>query len=115
MELDDLKSAWQVLDERLTANRALNISLLKDIKLTKARSALRPLEWLLWFELATASVAAVLLGSFLGEHWRLARFALPALALHVTAVWAIAATVAELHAVRTIDYASPVVVIQARS
>ena len=112
MELDDLKAAWQAMDVRIVANRALNISLLREIKLTTARSALRPLEWLLWLEMAAAAAVAVLVGGFLGEHWRLARFALPALALHVTAILVLAGTAAELHAVRTIDYAAPVVRLQ---
>ena len=43
MELDDLKSAWQSLDARLTRQGQLQFELLREQKLQQARRNLRPL------------------------------------------------------------------------
>ncbi len=45
MELDELKAAWQNLDRRLQQHDAINLQLLKETKLEKARGSLRPLVW----------------------------------------------------------------------
>ena len=45
MELDDLKSAWQLLDQRLERENTINLQLLRDRRLDKARNSLRPLRW----------------------------------------------------------------------
>ena len=43
MELDDLKSAWQSLDARLAQQNRLQLALLRDRGIDKARRNLRPL------------------------------------------------------------------------
>src|SRR6187402_919742 len=43
MELDDLKTAWTALDRRLERESAIHIALLRDRKLSRTRSSLRPL------------------------------------------------------------------------
>lgn len=48
------------------------------------------------FKSALAGVAVLWLGSFLGDHWRTARLALPALALYVAALVALAACIRQL-------------------
>lgn len=45
MELDDLKTAWQILDRRLERQSALNLHIFKQGKLDKVRSSLRRLYW----------------------------------------------------------------------
>ena len=45
MELDDLKSAWQTLDQRLQLDNTLKLQDLRERKLDKARDSLRPLFW----------------------------------------------------------------------
>ncbi|MGH8678458.1 MAG: hypothetical protein ACREUQ_08935 [Burkholderiales bacterium] len=45
MELDELKTAWQALDKRLERDSAINLQLLRDRRIEKARSSLRPLYW----------------------------------------------------------------------
>lgn len=45
MELDDLKSAWQSLDKQLERENTINLQLLRDRQLDKARNSLRPLRW----------------------------------------------------------------------
>jgi hypothetical protein len=43
MELDELKSAWKALDRRLERDAAINLQLLRERRLDKARGSLRPL------------------------------------------------------------------------
>jgi serine/threonine-protein kinase len=112
MELDDLKTAWGELDRRLETSLALNRSLFKELKLDKARSALGGLARVLWCELISGAVAALVLGSFLAGHLSDARFAIPAIVLQIAAILTIAACVWQLAVVGRIDYSAPVVTIQ---
>ncbi|HQE07730.1 serine/threonine protein kinase [Thermomonas sp.] len=45
MELDDFKSAWQILDRRLELDNRLKLHALHERSTHKARRALRPLVW----------------------------------------------------------------------
>jgi hypothetical protein len=112
MELDDLKTAWRELDRRLDTGLALNRRVLKELKLDRTRSALRRLARLLWYELFSGVLAALLLGSFLADHLDAARFAVPAIVLHVVVVFTIVASGRQLARIGRIDYSAPVVTIQ---
>jgi hypothetical protein len=67
MELDDFKSAWQALDQRLARDSAINLQLFRDHRLDKARSSLRPLFWgqvlQMGFGVAFIALAALLWSS----------------------------------------------------
>ena len=112
MELDDLKIAWRELDRRLETVLALDRRVLRELKLDKTRSALRRLTGLLVFELIAGVPAVLLLGSFLAEHYAVARFAAPALVLHAVALFTILASVRQLAMVARIDYSAPILTIQ---
>ena len=112
MELDELKAAWRAVDSRIEAGHALNARIFRELKLERTRSALRPLWWLLWTELAIGLGATVLLGAFLADHWQLARLAVPAIVLDLVAVLTIASAAAQLRLLSSLDYAQPVVAIQ---
>jgi hypothetical protein len=114
MELDELKAAWHVLDARIEVGHALNATVFRELKLERARSALRPLWWLVSTQLAISLGAVVLLGSFLADHWHVARFAVPAVLLDVTAVMSIVSAIGQLRVLNTIDYSQPVVAIQGK-
>ena len=45
MELDDMKQAWQQLNQRLDRQQALNLRLYREGRLDKLRHGLRPLIW----------------------------------------------------------------------
>ena len=45
MEPDELKTAWQALGRQLERNDAIQLQLIRDGKLGRARSNLRPLFW----------------------------------------------------------------------
>lgn len=45
MELDDLKTAWKMLDRKLERDNALRLAELRDRKAERMRHSLRPLAW----------------------------------------------------------------------
>jgi serine/threonine-protein kinase len=112
MELDDLKTAWRELDQRLERHNALNWRLVQELKRDRTQSALRPLTRLLVYELLSGIVAALLVGAFLGEHFRDPWYAIPAIVLHVVAVFTIGVAIWQLAWLGRIDYSAPVVAIQ---
>ena len=112
MEFDELKAAWHALDARIESGHALNAAVFTDLKLERARSALRPLWWLLSTQLAIALGAVVLLGAFLADHWQVPRFAVPAILLDLVAVMLIASTAGQLRVLSAIDFGNAVVTIQ---
>jgi hypothetical protein len=114
MEFDELKAAWHTLDKRIETGHALNAKVFTELKLERARSTLRPLWWLVSMQLAISLGAVVLLGSFLAGHWHLARFAVPAVLLDVTAVMSIVSAIGQLRVLNDIDYSQPVVAIQSK-
>lgn len=112
MEFDELKSAWRALETRIDAEHALNAKVFTELKLERARSALRPLWWLLSTQLAIALSAVVLLGTFLADYWQVPRFAVPAILLDIAVVMLIGSTAGQLRVLSTIDYGQAVVTIQ---
>ena len=112
MELDELKTAWREFDRRLENSEALNLLVLKELKLDRTRSTLRRLHALLIFELVSGVLAMLLVGSFLGNHHGTARFAIPALVLLIAAIVTILAPAAQLARLGCLDYSAPVVKIQ---
>lgn len=63
MQIDEMKSAWQALDRRLSQQHALNLEMFRDTRMGKLRSGLRPLvigqavQMLFGIALATWAVA----------------------------------------------------------
>lgn len=112
MEFDELKSAWRALETKIDAEHALNAKVFTELKLERARSALRPIWWLLLTQLAIAVGAVVLLGAFLADYWQVPRFAVPAILLDITALMLIASTAGQLRVLSAIDYGQAVVTIQ---
>jgi hypothetical protein len=114
MELDDLKHAWEMRDRRLDEAIRLNNRVLQTAVGTQAKAATKRLSRLLWIELLANLVAVIWLGSFLGGHLTVARYAIPAVALDVLAIGLLIAGARQLVAVSQIDYSQPVLVIQKR-
>lgn len=117
MENDDLKAAWQALNRRLERHDTINLQLLREKKLERTRSTLRPL---LWGQVAQAlfGVPFILLASFLWMRSHSLPNGLPTGALLagiVVQVYGIA-TVAlageTIRRIRAIDFAAPVLGIQ---
>jgi hypothetical protein len=112
MELDDLKLAWQSLDQRLEMQNKLSWQQLKDTKMAKARARLRPLYWGQVAQ-ALAGILVILLSV---EVWtrdgQAAHLLIAGLITHVYGVLMIIFAGRTLWLIRRIDYAAPVVTIQ---
>ncbi len=112
MELDDFKSAWQSLDQRLQLDNSLKLLELRERKLDKARGSLRPLFW--------GQVLQILFGILFILLASLLWMSQPAHASSIVAgvvvqaygVLTIVAAGIVLGQVGNIDYSQPVLVIQ---
>jgi hypothetical protein len=114
MELDELKTAWRTLDERVNNSIALNLRIHLELRRHTARVSLRRLAWLPSVEVGLNAIAAVLNGMFLAGHLHEPKFIVPALVVQAAAVILIIAGARQLTILSTIDYAAPVVDIQRR-
>ena len=114
MELDEMKLAWQQLNQRLDQQQALNLRLYREGRLDKLRHGLRPLVWGQSIQLAFG-VLFMLLGT---AYWTSHRDVLHRIVLGVTVqvfgivMAAFAGRI--LHLVLEIDYTAPVLDIQRR-
>lgn len=112
MELDEMKAAWKTLEHRLERDSALNLQLLRDRRLDKARSSLRPLFLgqlvQMGFGLLFVLLAAALWGTRPGS----AALIAAGVAVHVYGVATIACAGVVLGGLWRIDYAAPVLAIQ---
>lgn len=114
MELDELKATWQALDRRLQRHDAINLQLLRDRKLEKARSSLRLL--------LGGQIVQILFGAcfiLLGiSAWLLYREAshllIAGVLVHLYGITMIAMAGISIAMVARIDYSAPVLDIQKR-
>ena len=114
MELDDLKSAWQSLDARLALQNRLQLELLHERRLDRARRNLRPLLFGMGLQ-AALGLFLVLLGI---ACWK-QNLGVPGLfasgiALHAFGVLHIALAGIVSGLATTLDFAAPVLAIQKR-
>lgn len=114
MELDDFKSAWATLDARLARSDALNLELLRDGRLGRARSSLRPLLWGQVAQMLFGLALVVIAVAFWTQHRDQPVPLTMGIALHVLGVATMIASGVTLGALARVDYAAPVVAIQSR-
>jgi serine/threonine-protein kinase len=112
VELDDLKQAWQSVDRRLEQQNRLAWSQVRERRLEKARSGLRPLYWGQLLQ-SVLGIPIILLGvSAWARHWDVTPLLVAGLVVHVYGVLLIAFSGRTLWLIGQIDYAAPVVTIQ---
>lgn len=112
MELDDLKTVWQSLDRRLEQQNRLAWNQLKDRRLEKAKSGLRPLYWGQIVQ-SVCGIPVILLGvATWSQHLDVPSLVVAGLALHMYGVLMIVCAGRTLWLISRIDYAAPVVGIQ---
>lgn len=114
MELDEMKLAWQALDQRLARQQALNVQLYRDGRMDHVRRRLRPLAWGLMLQLPLG-IALMLWGiSFWSTHLGDARSMACGIAMQVFGTLAVIIPARSLGMVQGLDYAAPVLEIQRR-
>ena len=112
MELDDLKSVWKSLDQRLVQQNALAFELLRSKKLPRVRSALRPLVFGQLVQVAAGIVMLCLFVPFWLKYTQVPHLLVCGVLLHAYAIMLIAFAGQELQLIWSIDYSAPVVAIQ---
>ena len=114
MELDDIKATWQALDRRLQHDHALKLHELRERKLGKARGSLR---WVFWGQIAQMlfGLLFIALASLLWmSRPQPASAIFAGVLVHAYGVCTIIAAGVVLGQLRKIDYARPVLEIQAQ-
>lgn len=114
MELDDMKLAWQGINDRLQKQYDLNVQLFRDGRIDKLRRGLRPLVWgqavqmLLGIALATWAVC------FWVPHRATLHLLVSGLLVQGFGLLMIMSAGHVLALIRKLDYAAPVAEIQRR-
>jgi hypothetical protein len=112
MELDELKQKWAAHDRKLEVNIRLTRQLLTATKMNRARSALQRLAVILALESVVALAVIIVLGSFIGDHIAMVRFAVPAAALDLFEIASLIVLIQQIRRALYIDYSNPVAAIQ---
>lgn len=82
MELDDLKTAWQTLNATLARQNDLNLALLRERRLERARHLLRPLAWGQALQMAAGVLLALVSAAFWVRHRAVPHLLVTGLLLH---------------------------------
>jgi hypothetical protein len=114
MELDELKQAWQTLDRHLQQHNALSLQALKQRQTDKARAGLRPMAWGQCLQVLFGLAVLALALACWARHRDVPLLLVSGLVMQVYGVLAIAMGGAMLSAIGRIDYAQPIVAIQAQ-
>lgn len=112
MELDDMKAAWQTLNQRLDAQAALNLHMFKDGKLDKLRRGLRPLVWGQAIQIVAGALLALWGGSFWVDHRTVPHLLIAGLLVHAAGISMIALGALMQALMGRIDYSTPVLTLQ---
>ena len=112
MELDDFKTAWRTLDDRLARHERINLELLRERKVDTARRGLRPLAWGQWLQFLLG-VALIVLGvACWTRNTDVPGLLAAGITLHAFGVLTAVMAGLTLALMAAIDYAAPVVTIQ---
>ncbi len=114
MELDDLKPAWQSLNDRMDRQAALNLRILKEARLDRTRRGLRPLAWGQAFGIAVGALLALASAVFWTDHLHVPHLLVPGLVMHAYGLAMILCGARMQVLIARIDYGAPVLDIQRR-
>lgn len=114
MELDELKQAWQTLDRRLQQQNAMQFQMLREKRIDKMRSSLRPLLW--------GQIIQILFGAWMiligvdvwASHSDVPHLLTAGLVMHVYGVATVIAGGVVCSGIAGIDHAAPVLELQRR-
>ncbi len=112
MELDDLKSAWQALDQRLEQQHALNLELFRDTRLDRLRRGLLPLKRGQVIQMLIGVGGALLFASFWIAHLHEPGLLVSGLIMHLYCLGLIVFGAVMQTQIARIDYSAPVLNIQ---
>jgi hypothetical protein len=110
--LDDLKLAWKELSLKLERQNALSLHQLKQEKLARFRSDLRPLVCGQLVQLVLGAIIVGFFAQFSIQHMANTHLLICGMLLMIYGIMFIAFATRDLVLIRQIDYAAPVVSIQ---
>lgn len=114
MELDELKQAWQTLDRRLQQQNAMQFQLLREKRIDRMKSSLRPLLWGQIIQILFG-VCMLLIGvDVWTSHRDVPHLLIAGLVMHVYGVATIIAGGLVCSGIAGIDHAAPVLELQRR-
>lgn len=114
MELDELKSAWQTLDRRLDQHDRINLLLLIEQRVAKAKSRLRPLFFGQVMQILSGVLMIALGVSVWSSNREVPSLLISGLIVHVYGVAMIIVAGVTLGMIAAINDAAPVLEIQKR-
>lgn len=114
MELDDLKTAWHEMEQRLARSEALNRQLLAEMQADRARSALRWFGWAQVVELAFWFALVIFVAPFWIAHRGTPHLLVSGLVLHAYGIAAICVVTTQLLLYVRLHYTGPVLEVQKR-
>ena len=114
MELDELKQSWQALDRRLAQQHALNLQLHRESRLEKMRHGLRPLWVGQLVQIVAGALLSLVAGHFWFEHRQYPHLLFCGVLVHLYGLLMIVFAARNLHLIKQVDYAAPVLEIQRR-
>lgn len=114
MELDELKQAWQTLDKRLQQQNAMQFQLLREKRVDRMKSSLRPLLF--------GQIVQILFGAWMiligvdvwASHRDVPHLLIAGLVMHVYGVATVIAGGVVCSGIAGIDHAAPVLELQRR-
>ncbi len=112
MEIDELKKIWRVYDQKLERNWQLNLHLLRQTNLDKAKSKLRYLVMLHAFSLAICIPLCLLFLYFVFSHIEAFHFVLAGSILFFWTAFVAYSAIEQLRIIQHVDYSAPVIIIQ---
>lgn len=114
MELDELKQAWQTLDRRLQQQNAMQFQLLREKRIDKMKSSLRPLFWGQIVSILFGICMILLAIDVWPSHRDTPHLLLSGIVLHVYGIATVIAGGIVCDMIAGIDHAAPVLGLQQR-
>lgn len=114
MEIDELKQAWQTLDRRLQQQNAMQFQLLREKRIDRMKSSLRPLLW--------GQIVQILFGVWMiligvdvwASHNDVLHLLIAGIVMHVYGVATVIAGGVVCNGIAGVDHAAPVLELQRR-
>jgi membrane-associated phospholipid phosphatase len=114
MEIDDLKTAWEVMNARAERQLTLQVHAYRGHMFDRVQGSLGRIVRGQIAQLIIGAIVAVLGASFWVEHREVLHLLVPGLMIHAYGIGMIIFAARTLYLVNSIDYAAPVVAIQKR-
>jgi len=112
MELDELKSAWQILDQRLETSNRLQLQAFRERKLDQLKRRLRPLFWGQVVQMVLGALVLLSAIGFWAGHRHEWPMLLSGIVVHAYGVVMIMTAGITLGRMGAIDHAAPVMALQ---